>query len=327
MRIDIHSHFQSLAYVKHLRGRGALPRTVLDDGISVIQCGAGVSVPALPSMLDMEQKLGDLDVLGVDLAVLSHGLPIGPDVLGGHEADAWASRINDDLARIIADHPGRFAGLGTLGFGDVRRSISEVNRCIEQLGFGGMQAFSNVAGQLLDSPQVLPVIRHIGALGVPIHLHPAVPPNCGAADTASLALSLGFPFDTSLNAVRLIRSGLFDQIPEARLIVAHAGGVLPYLRGRIATYHTPSPLVTDVPKLRHPIQHYLDNLYVDTVCYDAAALDYCYRSIGAARMLYATDHPFGAYGTAAKLVEGLDCSPSERELIYHHNAELLLHLA
>jgi predicted TIM-barrel fold metal-dependent hydrolase len=215
MRIDIHSHFQSLAYVKHLRGRGAPPRSVLDGGRYVVQCAAGVSVPALSSMLDMEQKLADMDHLGVELALLSHGIPLGPDALGGQEADDWACRSNDDLACIVADHPGRFAGLGTLGFGDAERSISEVNRCIHELGFKGMQIFSNVAGEPLDSPRVLPVLKHIGSLGVPIHLHPAIPLNRVAVDSANLALSLGFPFDTSLNVVRLIRSGFFDQVPDS----------------------------------------------------------------------------------------------------------------
>jgi predicted TIM-barrel fold metal-dependent hydrolase len=327
MRIDIHSHFQSIAYVKHLQGRGELPRSVLDGGRYVIQCAAGVSVPALPSMLDMERKLADMDVLGVDLALLSHGIPLGPDALGGQEADDWACQINEDLARIVADHPGRFAGLGTLGFGDTERSISEVNRCIHELGFKGMQIFSNVAGQPLDSPRVLPVLKHIGSLGVPMHLHPAVPLNHVAMDTASLTLSLGFPFDSSLNVVRLIRSGLFDEIPDLRLIVAHAGGVIPYLRGRIATYSTPSSLVGDSPDLTHPIERYLDNLYVDTVSYDAAALDSCYRSMGAGRLLYATDHPFGAPAVAAMLVEQMQCTAAERDLIYHGNAERLFHLS
>jgi predicted TIM-barrel fold metal-dependent hydrolase len=116
-------------------------------------------------------------------------------------------------------------------------------------------------------------------------------------------------------------------MPDTRLIVAHAGGVIPYLRSRIATYHTPSALVLDGPDLRHPIEHYLDNLYVDTVSYDAAVLDFCYRSLGAARMLYATDHPFGAYGVAAGLLEQVPCSGAERDLVYHGNAERLFHLA
>jgi predicted TIM-barrel fold metal-dependent hydrolase len=163
----------------------------------------------------------------------------------------------------------------------------------------------------------------VGARGVPIHLHPAVPLNRTALETASLQLALGFPFDTSLNAVRLIRSGVFDEFPDLHLIVAHVGGVVPYLKARIVAYSAPSPLIADAPNLRHPMQHYLDNLYVDTVCYDHASIDCCYQSHGASQMLYGTDHPFGAYGVAAELVEQLDCSATDRELIYSGNARRL----
>jgi predicted TIM-barrel fold metal-dependent hydrolase len=327
MRIDVHTHFQSLDYVKHLRGRGALPRTVLDGGMYAIQCSAELSIPALPVMLDMQQKLRSMDELGIDVAVLSHGIPLGPDALGGREADDWASRINDDLAHIVARFPDRLVGFGSIGFGDLQRSISEVERCINQLGFKGMQVFSNVAGKTLDSPDVLPVIRHVGRMGVPIHLHPAIPLNTVGVDRPTLSLPLGFPFDTSLNTLRLVQSGLFDEVPEMRLIVAHAGGVIPYLKGRIATYNAPSALVRNAATLAHPVEQYLDQLYVDTVCYEAAALECCYRSLGAGQMLYGTDHPFGAFEVAAELIEQLDCPEAERELIYHANAERLLQRA
>src|SRR5262249_37478087 len=116
-RIDIHTHFHCLDYVKRLYGRSALPRTVLDGGTYVVQCAPAVAIPSLPIFRDMEEKLRDMDRLGVDVSVLSHGLPLGPDVLGGYEADEWARRINDELARIIQAYPGRFLGLGTIGFG------------------------------------------------------------------------------------------------------------------------------------------------------------------------------------------------------------------
>jgi predicted TIM-barrel fold metal-dependent hydrolase len=326
MRVDVHTHFQSRAYVEHLRDRNSLPRSVLDSGNLIIQCGSGVNVPALPSMLDVDLKLRDMDRLGVDGAVLSHGIPLGTDALRGAEADEWAARINTDLAGRIACHADRFVGLGSIGFGDVERSIAEVDRCIRELGFKGMQVFSNIRGAPLDSPDVLAIIRHIGALGVPIHLHPAIPINRVGLEGGSLHLPLGFPFDTSLNVLRLIRSGVFDEQPDLRVIVAHVGGVIPYLKARIETYSSPSPLIDDAPHLLHPIRHYLDNLCVDTVCYDAVALECCYRSLGARQMLYGTDHPFGAFDTAAGLVEQLNCSAAERDLIYSGNAERLFNL-
>jgi predicted TIM-barrel fold metal-dependent hydrolase len=132
-RIDIHTHFHCLDFVKHLQGRSTLPRTLLERGSYVIECAHGLSIPSLPTLVDMEEKLRDMDQMYIDVAVLSHGLPLGPDVLDAQEADEWAMRINDDLARIIQTYPGKFLGLGSIGFGNVQRSLAEIDRCINTL--------------------------------------------------------------------------------------------------------------------------------------------------------------------------------------------------
>ncbi|HEX6556009.1 MAG TPA: hypothetical protein VF026_24840 [Ktedonobacteraceae bacterium] len=110
MRIDVHTHFQSLDYIKHLQGRNTLPKAVLEGGTYAVQCASGLQIPSLSKMVDMEEKLRDMNEMHIGVSVLSHGLPLGPDVLGGEEADEWAMRINDDLARIIQTYPGKFIG-------------------------------------------------------------------------------------------------------------------------------------------------------------------------------------------------------------------------
>jgi predicted TIM-barrel fold metal-dependent hydrolase len=188
-RIDIHTHFQCLDFVKHLLGRNAFPRAILGGGTYAVECTAGFRVPALPKIIDMDAKLRDLEAMDITVSVLSHGLPLGPDVLGGMEADDWAMRINDDLARIVATC--KFVGFGTIGFGNPRRAVAEVDRCITQLGFKGLQIFSNIAGKLLDSAEHRPVFQHIGRIGVPVHLHPAIP--LGQMGLDALRCQSGFP--------------------------------------------------------------------------------------------------------------------------------------
>jgi predicted TIM-barrel fold metal-dependent hydrolase len=74
------------------------------------------------------------------------------------------------------------------------------------------------------------------------------------------------------------------------------------------------------------MHHYLDQLYVDTVCYHPEALEYCLKLIGAERILYGTDHPFGDYQLAADIVERSACTAEQRNLIYRGNAARLLGL-
>ena len=87
MRIDFHTHFQCLEFLKHLQGRNALPKSFRDGGTYIVQCAAGLDVPSAPQAIDMEEKLRDMEAMKIDVAVLSHGIPFGPDVLGGREAD------------------------------------------------------------------------------------------------------------------------------------------------------------------------------------------------------------------------------------------------
>ena len=322
MRIDIHSHLMNVAFLEHLQGRGALPTAVRDGNGFITHCTPGFSVHYRPPILSVEAKLADMDAAGVDLAVLSPGPP-SPAVLGGTLADSWAARINDELAVIAAAHPGRLAGWACLGFGEPSRAIAEVDRCLDQLGLAGFQVWSNIAGRPLDAPDVLPVLEHIADRGAAIHLHPIWPARQEAMSTA-LMIGFAFPADTSLAVLHLIGAGLFDRDPV--IIAAHLGGVLPWLRERLAIHGQASAPFPGQPGLARPMGEYLDRLYVDTVGYGPAPLEYCYAQFGAGRLLFGTDHPFAAPGLPGQLIDGLPCTPDEREQILAGNAQRLLRL-
>ena len=140
-------------------------------------------------------------------------------------------------------------------------------------------------------------------------------------------LAFAFPVDSGLNVIRLIDSGLFDEAPDLAVIVSHAGGVLPYLMGRLDVYTEASQLTSRSETLARPFGEYLRRLYVDTVRYHAAALECCYATVGASRMVYGTDHPFGQPDQVAELIDALDCSADARKLIYHGNLEALMGVA
>jgi predicted TIM-barrel fold metal-dependent hydrolase len=322
MRIDIHSHLMSVAFLEHLQGRDTLPTAARDADGFMTHCAPGLSLPYRAPILTVEAKLAEMDSAGIDLAVLSHGLP-GPHVLGGAAADGWAARINDELAAITAAQPSRLAGWASLGFGDTALAIAEADRCLDELGLAGFQIWSNLGDRPLDDPGVLPVLEHIAVRGAAIHLHPAPPPGQQGLAPAAM-LGFAFPVDTSLAVLRLIGAGLFDRDPV--IIAAHLGGVLPWLRERIGLWDQAIPALRGQPQLTRPMGEYLDRLYVDTVGYGAAPLGYCYARLGAGRMLFGTDHPYAAPSVPQDLVERLSCTQAERERILAGNAQRLLRL-
>lgn len=314
MKIDLHTHTYFQDFADYLATRNELPYAVIRDGRLVTACSPAYSSSSPPGHREIEAKLTAMDAMGVDFSVLTHGIP-GPELLGGAEADEWASRINDFLARVVEQYPGRFVAMGSLGFGDPDRTIAEAERCVKDLGFRGFQLFSNTHGKPLDSPEFMPVYRRIAALGVPLNLHPTAPLNTAAIE-GTLMPGIGFIYDTSLATVRLIQSGIFDEEPGFELIVPNIGGVLPYLGGRIRA---------NVKGALRPVSDYFTRIYVDTVAHSDDALAYCYRMVGADRLLLGTDHPF-VDGHHIGMVDRLDCTEDEREAIYHGNAERLLRL-
>jgi len=102
--------------------------------------------------------------------------------------------------------------------------------------------------------------------------------------------------------------------------------VLPWLRERIGLWDHAIPSLPGQPQPARPAGGYLDRLYVDTVGYGVAPLDYCYAQFGAGRMLFGTDHPYATPSLPQDLIERMPLTQAEREQILAGNAQRLLRL-
>ena len=327
MRIDVHSHLIYMPYLEYLLGRSSLPQGVVRDGTYFVSCNGGYLHASLPSHADVDQKLRDMEDLGIGISVLSHGMP-GPELLGSPEADAWAARINDHLAGVMQDHPGKFEAWATLGWHSIEQTIAEVDRCVNQLGFKGIYLFSNINQRTADSREFWPVYQYVHDLGIPINMHPTAPINMNGIDHRPLVPGMAFMFDTALATVRMVMSGLFQEYPGLQLIVPHTGGFVPFIRGRVGRMIDEWTSPDGWIDLEQSSQFYFDKLYVDTVAHSPAALEYCYQMFGADRLLYGTDHPFGHpdFQRFNDMVDGLACSRADRYQINEGNARRLLGL-
>lgn len=327
MRIDVHSHLVYIPFLEYLTGRSSLPQGVLRDGTYFVSCTGGYLHAAPLAHADFDQKLRDMEDLGIGMSVLSHGMP-GPELLGGSDADDWASRINDHLAEVMQSYPGKFQAWATLGWGSAERTIAEIDRCVNQLGFKGVYLFSNINQKTADSNEFWPVYKHIESLGVPMNMHPTAPINMNGIDHRPLVAGMAFMFDTTLATVRMIMSGLFQELPDLKLIVPHTGGFVPFIRGRVGRMIDAWTSPDDWADLSESSQVSFDKIYVDTVAHSLEALEYCLKVYGADKVLYGTDHPFAHpnFVMFNEMVDALDCSDSDRELINHGNAERLLGL-
>ena len=318
MRIDVHTHFLSEKVARVLERRSHFPYTRFVDGTYHFHCCQGLSVPMAPPAHDMQRKLADMDSAGIDVAILSLGIP-GPELLGGAEADELARMVNDLLAEIIAKHPNRFWGYATLGFGDIDASLTELDRCFSTLKFRGLQLFSNLNGKPLDAPEFRPIFARMAELKRPIFIHPTVPLNQNYLMDLVPAPVLAFMVDNTLAAMRLALSGVLAEYATASIIIPHVGATVPYLMARLdgmlESFGGPG-VIKEPSRL-------LKKLYMDTVAYRPEPLQWCFSLMGASQLVLGTDHPYSSWRHPIQFLDELSCTDSEREQMLHGNAERL----
>jgi aminocarboxymuconate-semialdehyde decarboxylase len=319
VRIDVHNHIFPKELVKRLEKRSEYPFARPGKGRLGLHCCDNLTIQNFESFADMSKKLEDMDRVGVDVCILSVNLP-GPELaMNPAEADELARIANDGIAEAVALHPKRFWGMASLGYGSIDGSLKELDRCVTQLKFRGLQIFSNIKGKALDDPELRPIFARMAELKRPIFMHPTAPLNRNYLMQLVPVPALGFIYDTTLAAVRLTLSGRLAEFPELPLIIPHVGGVLPYLMERIVGL---IPGYGNDNRESNPTQIF-KRLYMDTVTYEPGPLKLCLETMGASQLLLGTDHPHGPWDRPTKLLDQVECSASDRELMMHGNAERL----
>jgi predicted TIM-barrel fold metal-dependent hydrolase len=296
-----------------------------------------------PGSAEFQQRLADLgsariaemDRGGLDLCILSlvgDGIQAIPNV---PEAIRIARRANDHLAEQIAKNPKRFKGFAALPLQDPQAAALELTRCVEELGFCGalVNGYSQIntleSTVFYDLPQYRDFWATVQQLDVPFYLHPR---SASAREPAYeghrwLTGSVwGFAAETSIHALRLMGSGLFDDYPSLKIILGHLGEGLPCNIWRID--NRVSRTLGAKPSAKRPIVHYLrENFYITTSGnFRTPTLTEVVAEVGADRVLYSVDFPFEDTAIAADWFDHAAISDSDREKIGRGNAQRLFHL-
>jgi aminocarboxymuconate-semialdehyde decarboxylase len=302
--IDIHTHYLASTLVAALERRTELPRISEAAQGRQIEYGKGNIHPVLPNMGDVGLRLREMDDQGIDVALLSINIP-GVDWFPAADGPVVARDVNDELADLVAAHPDRFAALATLPLQAPAAAAAELER-VMSAGFSGAMIYSNVAGAPLDEPRLRAVFDTAARLEAPLYIHPTFPLTASTVDAYALIPTLGFMFDTTTAAVRLVLDGLYERHPEFRLVLAHAGSLLPQLAGRIdyeAERHENGRGALSV----NPSEQ-LRLIYTDSVCVWPPALRSALELVGHERVMFGSDYPFWDPARSFRTLEetGLD---------------------
>lgn len=291
MIIDVHAHYVPRSFLEAIEKEGAPYGASLrrDGGDPTILVAGRPYGPITRHYYETKPRLKDMDKARVDMQVLSLNPPMvywADPALAGRLARLY----NDELAATVAGCPGRLAGLATLPLQDVPAAITEMEWAIRQLGLRGVYIGSNVRGKDLDHPDLLPFFAKAEALRAPVFIHPIDVVGGERLRSYYLHNGLGNPFDTALAAARLIFGGVLDRFPRLQVCLAHAGGALPYLIGRLdRVYRVRKEARAGV---RRPPTAYIRRLYYDTITHHGQALRYLVSLVGADRVALGSDYRF-----------------------------------
>lgn len=255
-------------------------------------------MPLPPTTLDGYKEA--MERHEIDAAVLSVGPPAA--FLGEAGDSARIARLaNDGIAQIVQAEPTRFAGLATLPLPNVEASLTELERCLDELKLDGVMLLSNTAGVYLGDPQLEPLFEALDTRGAYAFVHPGFPPH--KPPLAHPIWLYEFPFETVRAVTNLIYSGTLERYPRIRLQLSHLGGAAPFLAHRIASLADREP--DQAQAAPAGALEYLSRLYYDTGLANHAP------GLAATQLVTALDHiVFGTdWPYAALPPEGGDPAP------------------
>ena len=299
------------------------PRVKRNGGGPVVEFGGREIRSMTREVVDVETILAVEGRAGIERVVLSPWVPLlYPDA----EPAACLERCriqNEALARIIGTNPNLLAALGAVPLQDPELAAAEVDAVLAA-GLAGVEIPASVGGAYVGDDRFEPFWAAAEKAGALVFIHPTTR---GFSDRVFgdhyLWNTVGNPLETTIAAAQMTMSGLLERHPDLRVVLAHGGGALLALRGRLAHAHSFQPEARS--ELRESPLESIRRFHFDTVTHDRELLRALVEWAGADRVLLGSDYPFDmADHDPAASVRALGLEPDAERAILGGNAERLL---
>lgn len=316
MRIDVHCHTYPEEYVNEVE-------KLSKKGAEEVMFSAEIPIPIWDSA---EKRLAKMDELGIDVQVLSTTLP--PQSFGD-EADLHLAQMTNDFnAGLCSKYPQRFKAFANVPLYNPSNAIKELHRAVNELGFVGIATGTFISRIPLMSPEYLPFLAEVNRMKLPIHLHPSLPIGIEILRQYKLGGLLGFLFETTTAATKMVFDGVFEKFPDIVLILSHLGATIPYLFQRVDDGYKGFPDIrVNIPKLP---SEYFKRFYYDTATSFTPSTFMCtYEFAGPEKIVFGTDDPYARNRLIEIKVRQLgELGLSDEQLggIYSENAKRVLNL-
>jgi len=240
---------------------------------------------------DCKVRTDDMNSSGVGLQVLS----VMPELLGYwlslEDSEVLCRYLNDVIARMVSDAPGKFLGLAAVPMQNIGSAIRELDFAINTLGMKGVEIGTNINGLPIGHPDLYPFFEAAESMGAAIFVHPLRPVGMDRlVGPASLEQIVAFPGETGLAAVSMITGGTFAKLPKLRIAYSHGGGSLSMLLPRLQHAWNTFPPVRQAVAMDPQVA--ARSMYYDNLVYDAATIHRLIDVFGVSQLMVGTDYPF-----------------------------------
>ena len=263
-------------------------------------------------------RLAAMDDAGIDIQVLSLTTP-GVQDLAADLSVELARASNDRVAEVVRSRPDRFQGFATLPTPAPHAAAQELERAVRKLGLQGAMVFGRTRDRNFDHRDFWPIFEAAAALKAPLYMHPQTPQNGVVdayytgfgeqVDSLFARAGVGWHYETGIQIVRMVLSGVFAHFPDLQIITGHWGEVVLFYLDRI-------DLLTDASKLPRKVSDYVrQHVYITpSGLFSQRYLRWATEVVGVDRILMSTDYPFAPApnGAARKFLEQAELSQEDR---------------
>jgi len=323
---DVHAHVIVPEITREAGGGEAWrPHVFRDDGgAQVVEMGGKEIRSAIAEFVNVDDILATQEEAGVERVLLCPWVPLlYYDV--DPEAGLERARIqNQALARLVEDHPDRVAALGALPLQDPVLAAGELRELMDDGALRGVEVAASVRGVFLGDDRFEPFWEAAAATGALVFVHPTTRGfDSPAFQDYYLWNTVANPLETATTAAHMVVAGVMERHPELRVLLAHGGGALLAVRGRMRHAHGFQPQAS--ARLRESPEDSIRRFYFDTLTHDDELLRALIDYAGPDRVLLGSDYPFDM-GDARHVdtVRALALEPDTEGAILAGNAERLL---
>jgi aminocarboxymuconate-semialdehyde decarboxylase len=321
--IDIHAHIivpeilREAAPAEEWR-----PRVLWENGHQLVEYGGKRIGSARREFVQIEHILAEMQKSGVDAVLLCPWVSLVRYEASPKESQAACQVQNDALARTVEKHPNKIAALGMVPLQDPELAVRELERLVK-CGLKGVEIGTHVNGTYPGDVRFRPFWEACQSLDVLVFIHPVEGGGRTELRDYYMWNVTGNPLETTIAAAHLILSGTMEAYPRLKILLAHGGGGLPSLRGRLDRGFEQRPEINKV--IPRPPSEYLEQFYFDSITHNPAVLHGLVEFAGAEHVLLGSDYPFDMGNeNPSELVRAAGLGREDEDKILGGNAARLL---